>query len=197
MAKLIVGLGNPGLKYAKTRHNLGFMVVKAFAKKQGWSFKKERLFQGEIAHGEYGEEKIHLLLPTTYMNLSGSSVRKAVDNYEISFEDTLSFLVVVDDVHTKFGKMRLRPKGGTGGHKGLLSLEQHLKSQDYPRLRMGVGPRDLPEEAEIVLERFVLSKFTSTECQQLPELIDRGVAIIETWMDQGIEQAMLRAGEIT
>ena len=197
MVRLIVGLGNPGLKYAKTRHNLGFMVLKAFAKKQGWSFKRERLFQGEIARGEYGEEKVYLLLPTTYMNLSGSSARKAVENYEISFEDTLSFLVVVDDVHTKFGKMRLRPKGGTGGHKGLKSLEQHLKSQNYPRLRMGVGATDLPEEAEVVLEKYVLSKFTSLERQQLPEFIGRGVAIIETWLDQGIEPAMQRAGEIT
>ena len=196
MSRLIVGLGNPGLQYAKTRHNFGFLVVKAFAKKHGWNFKKVRLLQGELASGSYGEEKLYLLLPMTYMNLSGQAVRKAVEDYEISFRDGCSLMVVVDDVYLKSGKLRVRPKGGCGGHNGLESVEQHLKSQDYPRLRMGVGAKDLPEEAHRPkLENYVLGKFTKPERQELETVIARGIEVLETWLDQGIESAMQIAGE--
>lgn len=195
MNRLIVGLGNPGLRYAKTRHNFGFLVVKGFAKKRGWTFKKARALQGELANGLYGEEKLYLLLPMTYMNCSGVAVRKAVDDYAIDFRDGCSLMVVVDDVYLKFGKLRVRPRGSCGGHNGLESVEQHLKSPDYPRLRMGVGARDLPEEVSPRLEDYVLGKFTKPECQELDAVIERGVAVLETWLDQGIEPAMQIAGE--
>jgi len=140
---LIVGLGNPGLKYAKTRHNLGSIVAKAFAKSQGWSFKKAMRLNGDFAHGSCEGMRVYLLVPTTYMNLSGEAVQKAVKYFDISVSD---ILIVVDDFHIPFGAMRLRTEGGTGGHNGLENVEKHLHTKSYARLRIGVGPK-LIEEA--------------------------------------------------
>ncbi|MFZ0564845.1 MAG: aminoacyl-tRNA hydrolase, partial [Chlamydiales bacterium] len=133
---LIVGLGNPGKKYENSRHNLGFMVVKAFAAKRGWDFKRGWRFKGYIAHGDIEEKIVHLLLPVTYMNLSGKSVRKVLEYYKIARN---RLLVVVDDVNLALGVMRIRPEGSSGGHNGLKSIEESLKTREYTRFRIGVG----------------------------------------------------------
>lgn len=188
MKRLIVGLGNPGRSYAHTRHNLGMLVVSAFAEKQGWTFKPNRRLKGDVAHGKRGEQTLYLLLPMTYMNLSGQAVRAAVDYYAIATEQ---LIVVVDDAEIDLGTYRLRASGRSGGHNGLKSIESQL-SVHYPRLRMGVGPRGPGE-----LEDFVLGTFTAKEKQQLPRVLEQGVALLETWLDQGLDKSREKAGELS
>jgi len=190
--KLVIGLGNPGSKYAGTRHNLGFLAVRAFAEKHGWPWKSERRFKGEVARGMVGEESVLLLLPMTYMNLSGGAVQKALAYYKVSAEE---LLVVVDDVYVKLGEMRLRAAGSSGGHNGLKSIEACLGTQGYPRLRMGVGPngeKDLPNG---YLEDYVLGNFTAGERERLPTVSDHGCRVIDCWLAQGVEPASQLAGD--
>lgn len=198
---LIVGLGNPGLQYARTRHNLGFIVVQNLAKKWGFSFKKALKFEGELAVGqiEGREGNIYLLLPMTYMNLSGRAVIKALRYYKIPPSSTNSFLVVVDDVYLKFGTMRLRVKGSTGGHNGLKSLQEYLQSDEYCRLRMGIGAKGeaLPEGERFFLEDYVLGKFTQEEQNDLPDFATQGVEAIECWLKEGAEAAVKHIGRFT
>lgn len=179
---LIVGLGNPGKKYDMTRHNFGQMVLRAFAEKHHFSFKKERDLKGEVAKGTWKEGKLFLLFPTTYMNLSGQSIRKTTDFYKISLEDVL---VISDDVALPFGTLRFRSEGSAGGHNGLKSVEESFGTQDYQRLRMGVG-----EPVVGYLEDYVLSPFTREEQEKLPEMITQGVTFLEEWLsgeNEGIQ----------
>lgn len=196
---LIVGLGNPGVEYEDTRHNLGFKVVKEFADKQGWAFKREAHVQGKVAQGRYAEKNIHLLLPSTYMNLSGIAVRKMLDKQRIPFHKEGRFLTVVDDVYVKFGAMRLREQGSPGGHNGLKSIEEHLHSQGYARLRLGVGPENsenLPNGRTMYLEDYVLGRFTKAEQEQLPQVVAHAVLVIECWLQEGLKAAIQVAGTL-
>ncbi len=149
-------------------------MLQAFAEKYGLRLKKQSKFMGELAHGVVLEQKVHLLLPMTYMNLSGQAVRKAVDFYGIALDH---ILIVTDDISLPFGKLRLRPKGSAGGHNGLKSVEQHLQSQHYSRLRLGIG-----DQSDGDLADYVLAEFTSSEKDELPKIIDEGVSEIETWV---------------
>lgn len=171
--KLIVGLGNPGKSYELTRHNVGFEVVKALAKKKGWSFHRDAKIEGEIAQGSVGEQKWFLLLPETYMNSSGEAVRRCVEYFKVPLEE---ILVVCDDIALPFGTLRLREKGSAGGHNGLRSIEEHLGSQHYARLRIGVGDR-----MEGDLADHVLGKFLAEEQEKLPTLIADASASVEKW----------------
>lgn len=184
---LIVGLGNPGKKYEKSRHNLGFMVIKAFAAKRGWDFKRGWRFKGYIAHGNFEGKHVHLLLPITYMNLSGKSVRKVLEYYKIPRDQSM---IVVDDVHLDIGMMRIRSQGSSGGHNGLKSIEECLQTQEYPRTRIGVGrgTKDLKEH--------VLDDFNSKEQSVLPQVLEQVVTVLEGWLTQGLEFAMQLVGEL-
>lgn len=180
--KLIVGLGNPGEKYSLTRHNFGQMVLYAFAEKHHFSFKKARELKGEVANGMWNGEKLLLLFPMTYMNLSGESVRKTMGFYKIALED---LLVISDDVALSFGTFRDRERGSSGGHNGLKSIEENLNTPNYHRLRMGVG-----EPSVGFLEDYVLSFFTEEEQKKLPEIISQGVRFLEEWLsgkNEGIQ----------
>ncbi len=192
---LIVGLGNPGTKYEKTRHNLGFMVVEAIARKQGLSLKRGMRIDGKVASGVIAGKKVYLLMPSTYMNLSGTAVRKAVQYYKIAPDH---ILVIVDDVYIKFGAMRLRPSGSAGGHNGLKSIEACLSTSDYSRLRMGVGPQegDLTN-GQMALEDYVLAGFSFSEQVQLSQVVDKGASVAEAWLSQGVEAASQLAGELS
>lgn len=193
---LIVGLGNPGSKYEKTRHNLGFMVVEALAKKNGLEFKRGWRLKGKIASGNIGEAKVHMLMPSTYMNLSGSAVAKALQFYKIALTH---LLVIVDDVYVKFGAMRLRAEGGTGGHNGLKNIQACLGTQSYARLRMGVGPldeKDLPNGLNGLLEDYVLANFSSAEQHLLPQIVENGASVAETWVKLGEKSASQLASEL-
>jgi PTH1 family peptidyl-tRNA hydrolase len=194
---LIVGLGNPGTKYEKTRHNLGFLVIVALAKKHSLSFKRGWRLQGKVASGVIADKKVHLLMPTTYMNLSGTAVHKALHFYKIARKQ---MLVVVDDVYVTFGAMRLRGEGSPGGHNGLKHIQACLGTQDYPRLRMGVGPqngKNLPDGRETLLEEYVLAQFSPAEQQILPQVVENGAAVAEEWLKLGMEAASRLAGNLS
>jgi len=194
---LIVGLGNPGSKYERTRHNLGFMVVEALAQQEGLKFKRGWRLQGRVCSGLIEEQKVHLLMPTTYMNLSGTAVRKSAQYYKIALERVL---IIVDDVYIKLGAMRLRSQGSAGGHNGLKSVQACLRTQEYPRLRMGVGPQegsDLPNGRESRLEEYVLANFTTAEQKRLPQVVEQGVSVVRCWLNQDVESASQLAGDLS
>jgi len=189
-ARLVVGLGNPGQKYSRTRHNLGFMVLEALAAKRGAAFKKQSQMQGYVAELRLAERKDYLLMPTTYMNLSGQSMKKVMSWYKLAAK---SVLVVVDDVDLPFGSMRLRTVGSSGGHNGLKSIEAHLNTREYARLRVGIGPASKSVVIDEPLEKYVLRGFDPTEVKELPRVIERSVEIVECWLQEGEEQAIRMA----
>ncbi len=158
---MIVGLGNPGAQYAFTRHNIGFLVLERVAQKLDIRFKIESRLSGALAKGSCESQACVLLLPTTYMNLSGMAVRKALNFFRIPFPHPRSLLVVTDDVYLPFGKMRMRSQGSAGGHNGLESINQELSSREFWRLRVGVGPFPPTGEGNenIPLKDFVLLLF--------------------------------------
>ncbi|MBN1914374.1 MAG: aminoacyl-tRNA hydrolase [Parachlamydiales bacterium] len=179
---LIAGLGNPGKKYENTRHNIGFLVVQSLARRLGILWKEDPQLQGAVAKGTVGKRHVLLLMPNTYMNLSGEAVRKCQEYYKVDIDD---MLIIIDDIHVPFGEMRLKKDSGTGGHKGLQSVSEHVRSQAYPRLRIGIG-----KEEDVLLVDYVLSRFSKEESQLLPEIIERSVDMVLLWLEQGIEKAM-------
>jgi len=183
---IITGLGNPGKTYEDTRHNIGFRIIKALAKKYGISFRPSLIrSKGSVGEGEILGQKVLLLLPLTYMNESGQAVRKCTSYYKIPIDH---LMVVTDDVALPFGQVRLRTKGGSGGHNGLKSIEAHLGTQEYMRLRAGVGDRERGDLAD-----HVLGRFTQKEKEDLPDLIDQAINALEIWITEGIEAAMQAA----
>ena len=167
--KLIVGLGNPDLKYKNTRHNVGFMVLDSYAKEKGYSFKLKKEFKGEI----YLDKEFILLKPLTYMNLSGESIRSVVNFYKIDIDD---ILVISDDFNIPFLKLRLRNKGSAGGHNGLKSIIANLGSEDFKRLRFGLGS---PEYDTI---DYVLSKFSKEELKKIEDTTTKTNKIIDMFI---------------
>lgn len=179
---LIVGLGNPGDEYEKTRHNFGFWVVDALALRWGFKFKASK-FQAMVALGEWEGEKRLLLKPETYMNLSGEAVRPAFDFYKVRPEEVL---VVTDDLDLPLGRLRMAASGGSGGHNGMKSISQHLGTQGFPRLRLGIG-RGLETPKD-----FVLSRFSKEEKKLALETVERAADAVECFLKEGIEKAMNR-----
>lgn len=187
--KALVGLGNPGAKYQDTRHNVGFMVVEALRKRWDWpAFKSKGNL--EIVSGRRGEGQVHLVKPMTYMNLSGQAVNAVRRQSPMQPED---ILCLVDDFALDLGRLRLRANGSAGSHNGLKSLIAELGTQNFPRLRLGVGP--VPEGWDSA--DFVLGRFASSERQSLAEMVERAADCAECWLDQGAQTAMnkFNAGE--
>lgn len=182
--KLIVGLGNPGFRYRNTRHNIGFLVVKEISKRFHIPIKKKK-FKAILGKGTVEDEKVILLLPQTYMNLSGEAVREVVKEEKIEPKD---ILVIYDDINLKFGLIRFREKGSPGGHKGLESAIEHVGSSEFPRLRIGVGK---PHKIDDVV-KFVLNPFDSEEKRFLKDIIDKAADCVVTWINIGPEHAMSR-----
>ena len=180
---LIVGLGNPGAEYSKTRHNAGFLVVERLAErwKSGWA--NERKFVSRIAKAERSGRKVLLCEPQTFMNLSGEAVGALVKYYQLP---VARVLVVVDDADLPFGEIRLRPGGGTGGHHGLESVTQHLASKEYARLRVGIGRKNEVRE----ITNHVLGKFDAAEQELLEKVLSRVTGQIECWLSDGLQKAM-------
>lgn len=201
--QLIVGLGNPGSQYDRTRHNIGFALVDQLAATWQIQLSKEGRFQGDYGEGlsPLGQ-KVRLLKPTTYMNESGRSLRKVVDWFKLP---PASVLVVYDELALPVGKLRLRLQGSAGGHNGMRSIIAHLGTTEIPRLRIGIG--SLPDldvsagiDTHISSEQgmgqgmvgFVLGRFTPAENQRLPKVLELGVDALELALKQGVEQAMNR-----
>ena len=181
---LIVGLGNPGAEYTKTRHNAGFLLVEILAAKWKCDWSNERKFEARIAKAERNGRKVLLCEPQTFMNLSGETVGALVNFYQLRPKSEL--IVAMDDADLPFGEIRLRASGSSGGHHGLESIEQHLASREFARLRIGIGRKDGARE----ITNYVLGKFDSSENELLEKVLDRAANQIETWLEAGIEKAM-------
>ena len=197
MEKLIVGLGNPGRKYARNRHNVGFQCLDRLAQAHGLSFgsgvlslrrpepvegSKGRRAKASLAMGKIADVRVVLARPLAYMNLSGQVVGQLVSLYKLSLED---ILVIYDDLDLPLGTIRLRSEGGSGGHKGMRSIIEALGSQAFPRLRVGIGR---PPGNDAV--SYVLSDFTADEQITLGSVYERVVAAVELFLREGIEAAM-------
>jgi peptidyl-tRNA hydrolase, PTH1 family len=180
---LIVGLGNPGAEYAKTRHNAGFLLVEKLAAqwKAGWN--SERKFAAKLAKVECGGKKVLLCEPQTFMNLSGEAVAAVVKFYQLPLANVL---VVVDDADLPLGEIRLRPGGGSGGHHGLDSVAQHLGSKEYARLRIGIGRKNEARQ----ITGHVLGKFGAEENALLEKILERAAQQVECWLSSGLQKAM-------
>jgi PTH1 family peptidyl-tRNA hydrolase len=182
--KIIVGLGNPGLRYRRTRHNLGFMALGALADLRGMRFRRAR-FRSSQARGRIGGEEVVLVRPMTFMNLSGESVARVVKHLSCSLRD---LLVICDDVDLDLGRMRLRRAGSAGGHRGLQSIIHHLQSEEFARLRLGIGAP--PDGTDMVA--YVLRPFGRGERPAVRDLLARASQAAETWVYHGIDEAMNR-----
>ncbi len=183
--KLIVGLGNPGLQYKKTRHNLGKRITEVLLQESGARFKKDPSLKSHWAELNSGSTSFIVATPDTYMNESGVALKKLVDRFQINFKSDL--LILVDDIAIPFGRLRLRPYGEDGGHKGLRSIQQVLNSPEFARMRIGISP-DVP--IQIPLEEFVLQAFDSEEEKALPEVMTRSVKACQLWLSEPLEKAM-------
>ena len=179
--KLIVGLGNPGPKYLWTRHNAGFIVLDRFAHLAGISVSKKS-FSGLYGEGNFKGERILLLKPQTFMNLSGRSVAEALRFHKL---DPADLLIIHDELDIPFGQMKFKENGGHGGHNGLRSLHQLLGGGNYPRLRVGIG-RPLHGD----MADYVLTNFAKDEMTALPQVIDGIVDGLETFITEGLPKAM-------
>jgi peptidyl-tRNA hydrolase, PTH1 family len=182
--KLVVSLGNPGRKYLETRHNVGFQVAEKLAERFGQSTPRAK-FQGEVVEASVGTEKILLLCPHTYMNRSGSSVLAARDFYKLECSD---LLVVCDDLSLPLGKLRIRTKGSSGGQNGLRDIIRRIGSEEFPRLRIGIGSPPPGWDAA----DFVLSKFTKDDRAEMEVAVMRAADAVESWARNGIESCMNR-----
>jgi peptidyl-tRNA hydrolase, PTH1 family len=180
---LIVGLGNPGVEYAKTRHNAGFLLVEKLAAKWKCDWANERKFAARIAKAGRNGKRILLCEPQTFMNLSGGTVGELKNFYQLPLKQ---LMVMVDDADLPLGEIRLRASGSSGGHHGLESIEQHLASREFARLRIGIGRKVGSSE----IANYVLGKFDSSENELLKTVLERASDQIETWLEAGIEKAM-------
>lgn len=181
---LIVGLGNPGRSYLRTRHNAGFVALEHLATRWRVSWTLEKKFDTRLARLERQGRKAFLCLPQTYMNASGKAVAAVAAYHQVSAPQ---MLVVVDDADLPLGEIRLRPGGSSGGHHGLESIQQHLATRDFPRLRIGIG-RD--ENAGRQITGYVLSRFSPAETELLEKVLDRACDQVECWLSDGILKAM-------
>jgi PTH1 family peptidyl-tRNA hydrolase len=194
--RLIVGLGNPGREYVATRHNIGFEVLDAFAAKFGWTgpgpgeFERtaRSKFEGLTVDGTVslpggGSEKVLLLKPMTYMNLSGRSVQAAMAFYQLTPPD---IMVVLDDLALPCGKLRIRPGGSDGGHNGLKDIQRALGTPQYPRLRIGIDP----PPPRVPGRDYVLGRFSEEQRKLVEPAVNRAAGALVMWIDKGIETVM-------
>jgi PTH1 family peptidyl-tRNA hydrolase len=185
---LIVGLGNPGKKFQKTRHNLGFTIVNKIQavgeKFLNWKFEKK--FQAEISQGKINNQKIILAKPQIFMNNSGKSVKLIIKNYRLKIEN---LYVVHDDLDLPLGKIRIVKNRGSAGHKGVQSIIDQLKTKDFIRFRIGIKPKN---EKKINREKFVLEKFKKNEEKIIKKIIKKTVEAIKFALKEGLEKAMTK-----
>src|SRR5262245_36105654 len=183
--RLIVGLGNPGAKYASTRHNAGFRLLELLAERWRANWTTVRKFDARLARVRRGEQRVILCQPQTFMNASGEAVRALVDYYHLP-APLSELLVAVDDADLPLGEIRLRPRGSSGGHHGLESLEQHLGTREFARLRIGIGRKDGARQ----ITDYVLGRFSSSETELVEKILARAADQTEMWLKGGIQKAM-------
>lgn len=184
MTKLVVGLGNPGSKYHETRHNVGFMAIDLMAKELGLTFSEEKTFKAEVASTFLNGEKVYFVKPTTFMNLSGLAVRALLAYYNIPMED---FIVIYDDLDMEVGKIRLRAKGSAGGHNGIKSIINHIGTQTFYRIKIGIGR---PKQGMSVVHH-VLGKFDKDDYITILQTIDRVEEAVNDYLvEENFERSM-------
>lgn len=176
MAKLIVGLGNIGGQYLFTRHNAGFMVLDKWASDDGFVFKEESKFKCLMAK----QGDIIFIKPTTFMNLSGEAVRAVMDYYKI---DIKNILIIFDDISLDLGKIRFRANGSDGGHNGIKSIIKHIGTQNFDRLKIGIGP-----QPNIPSENYVLQNFPKEDLEKLKDVLKHSIEAIKYYFDNGMEK---------
>lgn len=185
--RLVVGLGNPGAKYDGTRHNVGFMALERLARRDGFAFRQQAKLHGLAAESGVGSARLRLLMPQTYMNDSGRAIRAALDWFGFSPDQ---LLVLVDDMDLPLGRLRLRAQGSAGGHNGLRSTIQHLGTQEFPRLRIGIGaPAENPAERRARTVSHVLGPFSKAEQPCLDAVLDEVLDGLERIQRLGLERA--------
>ena len=180
---IIAGLGNPGVEYEKTRHNTGFMAVDALSQRFGFSVNTHK-FNALIADTVISDKRCLVMKPLTYMNKSGEAISDAMDFYNIPPEN---IIVIFDDISLDVGKMRLRRKGSSGGHNGIKSIIHNCGSQDFPRIKIGVGSKPHPDYD---LADWVLSRYTDEEIKQLQEVFDHTARAVELILRGNMNEAM-------
>ena len=180
---LIVGLGNPGAEYAKTRHNAGFMLVDLLAGKWRADWNNERKFQSRVAKTERDGRRLVLCEPQTYMNLSGEAVGAVVSFFQLPLKQ---LIVAVDDADLPLGEIRLRPGGSSGGHHGLESIEAHLATREFARLRIGIGRQDATRQ----IAGHVLGRLNAAEMAVMEKVLARAADQVECWLAHGLAKAM-------
>jgi PTH1 family peptidyl-tRNA hydrolase len=180
--KLVVGIGNPGPEYDRTRHNVGFDVLDRLARRLAPGETARARFKGATVEADIDGEKVMLLKPSTYVNLSGEAVGEAVRFYKLSTDDVL---VVVDDTALPCGRVRIRPGGGDGGHNGLRNISQHLGGGEWCRLRVGID-----HQGDIPLKNYVLGKFRPEQADAVEGALDRAADATELWLRRGLDAAM-------
>lgn len=180
--KLIIGLGNPGKQYEFTRHNAGFMVIDQLARMLGIDLNQIK-FKGLVGEGRVGAEKVILLKPLTYMNLSGESLVQVLQFFKFKSDE---ILVVYDDLDTVTGQIRLRMKGSAGGHNGIKSIIQHLGTEEFDRIRVGIGR---PPQGKKVVD-YVLENFHLEEKKEIEAAVIRSAEAAKLWLEEPFEQVM-------
>lgn len=186
--KLIIGLGNPGVRYRRTRHNAGRELIQELARREGFSFSRKRKLEASIAQVELVGQGAILAYPEVFMNVSGKAVGHLVAEFAVNVVKDL--LIIVDDFALPFGHLRLRSRGSDGGHKGLESIHRCLEVSNYARLRLGIGMKDGSALQDMPLEEYVLDSFSPEEQKCLPKSWDRGCEACRLWMSRPIDQAM-------
>ena len=179
--KLIAGLGNVGEKYLFTRHNAGFMLLDKLAYDFGFSFKEDKNLKSLIARARLFDDEFILIKPTTFMNLSGEALIAAMNYYKIDVKD---IIVVFDDLSLDVGKIRFRANGSDGGHNGIKSIIKNLKTSDFARLKIGIGP-----QPAIPAENFVLQNFKQDELLELKNVLKCSIEGLECYFKEGMEKA--------
>lgn len=182
--KAIFGLGNPGLRFRLSRHNLGFLVVERLARARKIKIGR-KVFNCRLGQGRLDNQGVILAQPLTFVNLSGQVICSIVKGKKIALKD---LLIICDDVNLPLGKVRIRPKGSDGGHKGLRSIIELLGTKNFPRLRIGVGTPAFKSEAG--LSKYVLGHFNKRESRLINQAIDEAVACSEVWVKEGTAIAM-------
>jgi PTH1 family peptidyl-tRNA hydrolase len=180
---LIVGLGNPGGEYAKTRHNAGFLLVEKLSGRWKANWTVEKKFNARVARAKHAASRVVLCEPQTFMNSSGETVGLLAGFYRVPLKQ---LLVAVDDADLPLGEIRLRPSGSSGGHHGLESIEQHLNTREFARLRIGIGRKDGARE----ITDYVLGKFSAGEAELVEKVLTAAAEQAEMWLRDGIQKAM-------
>ena len=178
--KLIAGLGNIGDKYCFTRHNAGFMVLDRWSFAENFAFKQETKLKAFISKTKIAGEDVIFVKPTTFMNLSGEAVRVVMDYYKINVE---ALIIIYDDIALDMGKIRIRANGSDGGHNGIKSIIQHIGTNKFNRIKVGIGPQIGPSE------HYVLQNFSKEQMENLKEIIDETIDAAKCVMSEGVEKA--------